>query len=230
MKNNKYSSVYKLVNFSIFAILTVGILFSNSFGQTDSKSPKNQFGTLASVAEKPEVTALTRPRIAYESKAIVANKDEAKFADKPAVFIPNTVLVTSAEEISRLERQAFDILNEKRKENGLAPVEWSEEMAKVAREHSQNMAKFKFFSHVGQDGLMVSDRADALGYTRWKAIGENIAYNRGYDNPAAFAAERWMLSPAHRENVLNRRWKDAGIGLAIAADGTYYFTQVFIQK
>lgn len=230
MKNNKYSSVYKFVRFSTFAILTLTILCSGIFAQAESKSTKNQFGTLASVTEKPEVTALTRPRIAYENKAIVANKDEAKFADKPVAFAPNTILVTSADDISRLERQAFNVLNERRKENGLAPVEWSEEMAKVARNHSENMARYKFFSHVGKDGLMVSDRADALGYTKWKAIGENIAYNRGYDNPAEFAAERWMLSPAHRENVLNRRWKEAGIGLAIASDGTYYFTQVFIQK
>lgn len=230
MKNNKYASVYNFLKLSTFSCLLLATFCVISFAQSGSKSPKNEYGTLAAVTEKPEVTALTRPRIAYESKAIVANKDEAKFADKPTAFTPNTILVTSAEEITRLEQQAFDILNEKRKENGLAPVEWSEDMAKVARTHSESMARYKYFSHVGRDGLMVSDRADALGYTRWKAIGENIAYNRGYDNPAEFAAQRWMLSPAHRENVLNRRWKEAGIGLAIAADGTYYFTQVFIQK
>lgn len=225
MEHNYLSTARKFFTFSIFSAFIISIFCFNLFGQT-----KNEFGTLAAFTEKPEVTALTRPRIVYESKAIVANKDDAKLADKNAVFIPNTVLVTSAEEILRLERQAFDLLNERRKENGLAPVEWSEDMAKVARIHSGNMARLKFFSHVGQDGLMVNDRADALGFTKWKAIGENIAYNRGYDNPAEFACERWMLSPAHRENILNRRWKEAGVGLAIAQDGTYYFTEVFIQR
>ena len=128
-----------------------------------------------------------------------------------------------------MEQKAFEIVNERRRESGLPPVKWSDDMAKVARLHSENMAKLKFFSHAGQDGMMVSDRADNLGFYKWKAIGENIAYNRGYDNPADFACERWMLSPTHRENILNKRWQEAAIGLAIA-DGTYYFTQVFMQK
>ncbi len=128
------------------------------------------------------------------------------------------------------EKKAFKILNEIRAENGLSPLNWSEDMAKVARLHSGNMAKFKFFSHQGQDGMMVSDRADSLGITNWSAMGENIAYNRGYDNPVEFAYEKWMLSPGHRDNILNKLWKDGGIGVAIAEDGTIYFTQVFMVK
>ncbi len=103
-------------------------------------------------------------------------------------------------------------------------------MAKIARQHSENMATLKFFSHTGKDGLMVHDRADALGISNWRAIGENIAYNRGYDKPAEFAIERWMLSPAHRDNILSKMWKEAGIGAAIADDGAYYFTQVFVER
>ncbi|MGI8494448.1 MAG: CAP domain-containing protein [Pyrinomonadaceae bacterium] len=39
-----------------------------------------------------------------------------------------------------------------------------------------------------------------------------------------------MLSPSHKENILDKRWKETGIGIAIASDGTYFFTQVFILK
>lgn len=129
-----------------------------------------------------------------------------------------------------LERKVFKLINEQRGKLGLASLEWNDEIAEMARLHSENMANYKFFSHTGQDGSMVNDRADAFGIKKWRAIGENIAYNRGYENPAASAVERWMQSPAHRENLLNGRWKESGIGVAVAADGTYYFTEVFLTR
>jgi uncharacterized protein YkwD len=211
--------------------LFIAIFSLNVIGQDNSNASKTAFGTLGNSTEKPEATVLTRPRLAYVSKAIQAYKEEElPTPNQNATFKANAVLVDSAALASKLEQQAFEILNEKRKENGLPPVQWSEDMAKVARLHSENMAKFKFFSHSGQDGLMVNDRADQLGFSKWKAIGENIAYNRGYDNPAEFACERWMQSPSHRENILNKRWKEAGLGVSITPEGTYYFTQVFVIR
>jgi uncharacterized protein YkwD len=128
------------------------------------------------------------------------------------------------------ERIAFDEINQQRAAVGLNPLVWSDEAAKIARLHSENMANFKFFSHEGLDGKMVNDRADSIGVHKWKAIGENIAFNRGYKNPIEFAVERWMKSTGHRENILNERWRESGIGVAITADGEYYFTQVFIER
>ena len=229
MTTHNFSSVR---NFLTFSFLFITIFAFNSLGQSNSDVPNNSFGTLASISEKPELSVLTRPRIVYVSKGIQAYKEEEKVvpANQNNAFKANTVLVNNAELALQLEQKAFELLNENRKENGLPPVVWSEDMAKVARLHSENMAKFKFFSHTGQDGLMVNDRADSLGFSKWKAIGENIAYNRGYDNPAEFACERWMQSPSHRENILNKRWKEAGLGVSIAQDGTYYFTEVFVLR
>lgn len=133
--------------------------------------------------------------------------------------------------ISNLEKVAFDLMNEKRAAIGLKPVIWNEQIAQVARLHSQSMAKHKYFSHQGIDGLWIADRANDNGLKKWRAIGENIAYNRGYDNPGEFVVERWMKSTSHRENALNTRWEESGVGVAIGADGeTVYFTQVFLEK
>jgi uncharacterized protein YkwD len=129
-----------------------------------------------------------------------------------------------------LEKQAFNLLNSQRAAKGLSPLEWNDDVARIARLHSENMAKYKFFSHAGLDGLMVDDRADLCGVSRWKAIGENIAYNRGYDKPVEFAVERWMKSTAHRENLLNDRWKESAVGVAVSNDGAFYFTQVFLVR
>ena len=132
--------------------------------------------------------------------------------------------------IGSVERTAFRLLNQKRIENDLKPLMWSDDLERVARIHSQNMADFKFFDHKGIDGKMVSDRADCLGVGNWRSIGENIAFSRGYADPVAKAVDLWLDSPSHRRNLMNENWKESAVGVAVAADGSYYFTQVFLLR
>lgn len=129
-----------------------------------------------------------------------------------------------------LERKVFKLLNAERRARGLQSLEWNNEVAGVARLHSQNMADKGFFSHRGSDGSMVDDRADRMGLGGWKMIGENIAYMKGYDDPASLAVEKWMESTAHRNNLLGPTWKESAVGVAITKDGTYYMTQVFLLR
>ena len=37
----------------------------------------------------------------------------------------------------------------------------------------------------------------------------------------------WMDSPGHRANILNCQARAIGVGVAAAADGTLYWTQMF---
>lgn len=129
-----------------------------------------------------------------------------------------------------LERKVFSLLNDVRRTKGLEVLEWNDDVAAVARLHSQNMADENFFSHRGSDGSMVDDRADRLGLGAWRVIGENIAYMRGYDDPATLAVEKWMESTAHRNNLLGPNWKQSAVGISITKDGTYYMTQVFLLR
>jgi uncharacterized protein YkwD len=146
------------------------------------------------------------------------------------LFRPRRVENASRVNISAVERAAFDLLNRKRLEKGLNALVWSDELEQVARLHSQNMADFQFFSHRGLDNKFVSDRADDAGLGRWRAIGENIAFNRGFDDPVGKAVELWLDSPSHRRNLLSETWKESAVGVAVAEDGSYYFTQVFLVR
>lgn len=121
-------------------------------------------------------------------------------------------------------------MNAERASKGLGTLRWNDRIAEVARVHSQNMAANGFFSHRGIDGTMVDDRADLFGVKEWRAIGENIAYLRGYEQPESMAVEKWMQSSAHRRNLLGSQWTDSAIGVAVTDDGTFYFTQVFLVK
>lgn len=209
MKTTYFRSFF---NF-LFAFSLIFIFSNSVFSQSGSFDKRYLLNFLSS--DNTQNFPLTRPRIVNTSEK------DVQFANETA---------NKASLNYGFERQIFELINKKRLENGLPALVWSEDVAKIARIHSENMANFKFFSHAGLDGKMVNNRADDLGVSKWRSIGENIAYNRGFANPIEFAVEGWMKSPAHRDNILSRRWKESGIGIAVAGDGTYYFTEVFLLR
>lgn len=136
----------------------------------------------------------------------------------------------SLDDANAIERKAFEQTNQARIENGLAPLAWDSELCAMARAHSEKMAQQKFFSHESPDGLQLKERAHLSGILHFRVIGENIAYNKGYDDPGGFAVERWMNSSGHRANILYNAFQASAIGSYVAADGSVYLTQVFITR
>ncbi|MBX3292451.1 MAG: CAP domain-containing protein [Acidobacteria bacterium] len=187
---------------AVFTVLTPAAFAQNA---NNFQSP-----VALKLGEAEDIEEIFRPRRVPEKESDVA-----------ASVVVNTKTV---------ERIAFEMINRTRVEMGLSPLAWNEDIAAVAREHSQNMAEFRFFSHRGLDNKMVSDRADAKGVRKWRAIGENIAYNRGYQDPVAKAVQLWLNSSSHKSNMLDPNWRESAVGVAIAEDGSYYFTQVFLVK
>ena len=92
------------------------------------------------------------------------------------------------------------------------------------------MAVYGFLSHIGLNGRLVDRRAADSGIDEWQGIGENIAFNKGFANPTSLAVERWMLSAGHKLNLLDSRWTESGLGIAVTKDGKYFFTQIFIFR
>jgi uncharacterized protein YkwD len=67
-------------------------------------------------------------------------------------------------------------------------------------------------------------RAGPFGAPRgWCAAAENVG--RGSSLSGIQAA--FMNSPAHRSNVLNRRWTDLGVGVARDRGGEYFVVHAF---
>lgn len=207
--------------------LLVLICSTGAFSQkakSENRPKAYLFGTSNGTTRQTE-----RPKTAY----LVGRSDSNTSLNRPRVYKPEQSLSSKSSKAATafdLERRAFDLINQRRENCGLTPLKWSDDVARIARLHSENMANFNFFSHTDMNGLMVNDRADILGIRKWQAIGENIAYNQGFENPVEFAVERWMQSPKHRDNLLSSRWRESGIGIAVTANGTYYFTEVFLIR
>lgn len=137
--------------------------------------------------------------------------------------------LSSLEEANSIERRAFEQTNAVRKQNGLEPFVWDAALCRLARIHSENMSRLNFFSHSTPEGMQLKDRVRAAGI-RYQVIAENIAYNMGYEDPGAFAVERWMVSPKHRANILYAGFTTMAVGTFVAADGSVFLTQMFITR
>jgi uncharacterized protein YkwD len=136
----------------------------------------------------------------------------------------------SVDDASAIERRAFERTNEERVKSGLSPLVWDAELCRMARIHSENMARMGFFGHETPEGLRLKERARSMGIVHFRVIAENIAYNKGYQDPGAFAVERWMISAGHRANILYVGFQASAIGSYVSADGSVYLTQVFINR
>jgi uncharacterized protein YkwD len=94
-----------------------------------------------------------------------------------------------------------------------------------ARKHSEEMAAGTApFNHDGFDA-----RVSAISTVIKVAMaGENIAMNKGYDDPASQAVSGWLNSAPHRANI-EGDFTHTGIGVAKTTDGAVYFTQIFVK-
>jgi uncharacterized protein YkwD len=164
------------------------------------------------------------------SEAKYSRPRKASDSDASAVAAAGAVTTPSLDQATEIERRAFEKTNEARIQNGLPVLAWDAQLCRMARAHSENMARGGFFSHQTPEGLEIKARARQSGVLHFRVIGENIAYNKGYDDPGGFAVERWLISSAHRANMLYTDFQAAAIGSYVAADGTVYLTQVFIAR
>ncbi len=105
------------------------------------------------------------------------------------------------------EKRMLDLHNQKRKSQGLPRLCVHPALQRAARDHSQDMIRRDYFGHGN-----VGKRLKRHGYN-WSQYGENIAPDPGSPSPDP-TFDTWMESSAHRSNILDRTFREVGIGLA----------------
>lgn len=127
---------------------------------------------------------------------------------------------------SALEQLVHQQVNQYRVERGLVPLVLQESISEQARTHSQEMAATTV--PFGHDGF--PDRIQAIAKAiSLSAAAENVAYNKGYSEPATEAVQGWLNSRGHRQNI-EGKYNKTGIGIIKNASGEYYFTQIFVRS
>jgi uncharacterized protein YkwD len=126
-------------------------------------------------------------------------------------------------QLSDQEKDLLKLTNAERAKEKLPPLEPNPLLFKAARAHSANMARQGKMEHV-LDGKNPAQRVLDIGYDYAK-VGENIGV--GENVPMTEIMKGWMASKHHRENILNGKFTEIGLGVARNGKGEVYYTQVF---
>lgn len=134
----------------------------------------------------------------------------------------------------QIEQRIHAETNAYRESQGLGPLTFDDDLAAVAREHSEDMNERDYFDHDSPEGDDAGDRLDDAGVD-CRGWGENIAYE--YDSSfseddansvADSIVEGWLSSSGHRRNIVGD-YDAEGVGVAIDG-GTVMATQLFCSE
>jgi uncharacterized protein YkwD len=133
---------------------------------------------------------------------------------------PGAESVPKAGTLEEAEKATLCLVNRERAQAGRRPLRDSASLAGAAARHSRDMVARRYFAHESLDGRDLADRLLAGGWAprrgAWRA-GENIAWGAfDWATPTSIV-EAWMESPGHRFNMLDGRFREAGVG---ATSGT----------
>jgi uncharacterized protein YkwD len=111
--------------------------------------------------------------------------------------------------------------NQYRQSRGLHSLQMNEDLNKMARMHSQDMANGRIaFGHGGFDERFETASRKIKGFKRF---AENVAYGA---KTGREVVSMWKRSGEHRKNMLGK-FTYIGIGVASDKKGRIYYTQVF---
>lgn len=130
---------------------------------------------------------------------------------------------------TEIEYLSLDLVNQARRGEGVEPqLAFDARLVDVARAHSEAMRDQGFIDHVDPSGHDFGHRLRQAGVT-YTVAGENLAVVTDSGDPAHFAHRGFLGNPAHRANMLDRRFTHGGVGVAYR-DGTYWITQLFVRR
>ncbi len=109
--------------------------------------------------------------------------------------------------------RVIELTNQKRLENGLAPLEINQTLNQAALAKAGDMFALDYWAHNSPSGRNPWFFFQQAGYSYLYA-GENLA--RDFYTPEE-VVQAWMASPSHKDNLLNGHYEE--IGLAVV-DGT----------
>lgn len=115
----------------------------------------------------------------------------------------------AAVDMGESERALLDEINTYRLRCGRAPLRWDDRLESAARQHSGEMKKLKYFSHVSPVGKYATlvKRMDLVKF-KSQVVGENLALG---DDPADVIRQAFQDSPGHHRNLLVDRYTRVGI-------------------
>jgi len=115
----------------------------------------------------------------------------------------------SASEITA--ENVIRLVNESRKKEGIPELRVSQVLADIAKDKAHDMVSNHYFAHTSPQGVTPWYWFGKNQYD-YRYAGENLAIN--FKN-SEDEQDAWMNSPTHRKNILNPKYKEIGVAIAI---------------
>lgn len=127
------------------------------------------------------------------------------------------------------DQELLILVNEKRIENGLAPLKLNEKLSSAASSKASHMFQNNYWAHFAPDKTSPWKFILENGYDYIYA-GENLA--KGFVN-SKDAVNAWMDSPTHRDNILSDQYEDVGFAImegTLQGEETVLIVELFGQE
>lgn len=120
-------------------------------------------------------------------------------------------------------REVLELVNYERGKEHLKPLKLSNSLNHYAQIRAKEITKK--FSHTRPSGYSCF----TVIPKPYKVVGENIAAGQ---RSAKEVVQAWMDSPGHRENIMNPKFRELGMGYLYLPDSKYkhYWAQLFRVK
>jgi len=133
---------------------------------------------------------------------------------------------------TKLEEEIFKLFNQERRKEGIPSLIYSEELAKLSKQKSEDMITNNYFSHIDLYGKEYGDHLKDKNIF-YGAGTEILSLGPVSDNITLDASETvdgWMNSPGHRSAIIDHDnlWETAGIGVSCDYN-LCYVTATFID-
>jgi uncharacterized protein YkwD len=126
-------------------------------------------------------------------------------------------VVPTSRDLPQVRAATLCLVNRERRAHGERPLRLNRRLARAAQAHSNSMAAYDYFEHIGPRGQTPLARLRTVGYIssrRGYEVGENLAWGTlALASPRSIVAA-WMASPGHRANILDPRFRETGIGIS----------------
>jgi uncharacterized protein YkwD len=142
--------------------------------------------------------------------------------EKEELTVESEVIVIEKEYIT-FELEIVNLVNKHRNDLGLSNLKLLNIISKEAEPHSIYMIEKGSLSHDNLDKRTIN----LMNITSALSVGENVAY--GYQNPEN-VLKGWLNSESHRKNIEGKYYTHIGISAKKNNIGSYYITQIFIEK
>jgi len=118
-------------------------------------------------------------------------------------------------------------VNQVRAKHKLIELAPSQDLARVARAHAEDMARRSYLSHVNPEGANPLDRVQAAGLSGFRLLAENIGATSVNGDRLQIIVDEWMRSHDHRENVLNPAFNSSGVGVVESGSGQTIIVELY---